>query len=75
MASVMLVNTAKKKWKKTNLQECQHHHLLIWKNRMTKKMPSVCFVLTDFHALWHLRRSDKEKKPKSSVSSGPYTHL
>lgn len=30
---------------------CQHHHLLIWKNRMTKKILSVSLILMDFNAV------------------------
>lgn len=50
---------------------CQQHHLLKWKNRMSKKILSLSLILMDFNAVWHLRRKEE---PKSSLSSGPDTH-
>lgn len=36
-------------------QVCQHH-LLLWKNRMTKKILNASLIPMDFNAVWHLEK-------------------
>lgn len=54
---------------------CQQRHLLIWKNRMTKKILSVSLVLMDFNAVWHMRGREEEEELTPSLSNVPSAHL